>query len=228
MTFSVPQRTRILALKSSIASYYNLQMKKISDRQLENYFYEHCVITGGCIASLFHNEAVNDIDVYAKTSKAMTVIKDHIILDGRNIKTTKGYPSDILATNDTVPQPLVTDNAVTLNNDVQFVYLGTTDECRAKFDFVHCMPWYDIKTQRLHISETQYAAIESKTLVLNISGEAVKDRRIQKYINKGWKYSQRDLKPVEFRWNGDPYEIGIIAQEIAKLTPGTMYINTPT
>lgn len=217
MTFSVAQRTRILQLKSSIASYYSLQMKKIGDRQLENYFYAHCVITGGCISSLFHNEAINDIDVYAKTSKAMTVIKDHILISGRNIKTTKGYPSDTLVNDDTVSQPLVTSNAVTLTNDVQFVYLGIADECRAKFDFVHCMPWFDIQTQKLYISEAQYAAIESKTLVLNISGEAVKDRRIQKYISKGWKYSE--FAPVEFKWNGDPSKTGFVAQEIENLFP---------
>jgi len=184
MSFTIQQKTWILQLKSSIASYYNLQMKKIGDKQLESHFFNDGIITGGCIASLFHNEPVNDIDVYAKTRKAVTMIKDHIILNGNNIKTTKGYPPDAL---DIPARPLVTDNAVTLTNDVQFVYLGTADECRIKFDFVHCMPWFDIKTQKLYISETQFAAIESKTLVLNIAGEAIKERRIEKYQKKGWK-----------------------------------------
>jgi hypothetical protein len=184
MSFTIQQKTWILQLKSSIASYYNLQMKKISDKQLESFFFNDGVITGGCIASLFHNEPINDIDVYAKTHKAMMAIKDHIILNGNNIKTTKGYPPDSL----NIPeQPLITDNAVTLTNDVQFIYLGTADECRVKFDFVHCMPWFDIKTQKLYISETQFAAIESKTLVSNIAGEAIKERRIEKYQKKGWK-----------------------------------------
>lgn len=182
MTFSMQQKTRILQLKSAIASYYNLQMKKISDRQLENYFYEHGVITGGCIASLFHNEPVNDIDVYAKSTKLMTIIKDHIIINGNNIKSSRGYPADIVVT----PQPLVTDNAVTLTNDVQFIYLGTAEVCRKNFDFIHCMPWYDIQTQKLYISEAQYLAIESKTLVPNISGESIKERRVEKYAIRGW------------------------------------------
>ena len=187
MSFTSPQRTRILALKSSIASYYSLQMKKIGDKQLESFFFNDGIITGGCIASLFHNEPVNDIDVYAKSIKAMATIKDHIILSGNNIKTTKGYPPDTL---DIPARPLVTDNAVTLTNDVQFVYLGTADQCRAKFDFVHCMPWFDIQSQKLYISEAQYAAIESKTLVPNIAGESIKDRRVQKYITKGWHMPQ--------------------------------------
>lgn len=183
MTFSVPQKTRILALKSSIASYYSLQMKKIDDKMLESHFFNDGIITGGCIASLFHGEPVNDIDVYAKTSSSMRIIKDHIILNGNNIKTTKGYPADIV---DAPARPLVTDNAVTLTNDVQFVYLGTADECRKNFDFIHCMPWFDIRSQKLFISEAQYAAIQTKTLFANISGERIKQRRVDKYAAKGW------------------------------------------
>lgn len=184
MSFSMQQKTRILQLKSAVLSYYGLQMKKLGDRPVESFFRDECVITGGCIASLFHNEPVNDIDVYAKDARKMLHIKEYILGNGKNIKTTKGYPPDTL----NVPaQPLVTENAVTLTNDVQFVYLGSADECRKKFDFIHCMPWFDIITQKLYISEAQYMAIESKTLVLNISGESVKDRRIEKYQKKGWK-----------------------------------------
>jgi hypothetical protein len=183
MSFSQSDKTSILRLKSSIASYYNLQMKKIGDRQLESLFYDNCIITGGCISALAHDEPVNDIDVYAKTSNSVKIIKDHIILNGDNIKSTKGYPPDIL---DAPSRPLVTDNAVTLANDVQFVYLGTADVCRANFDFIHCMPWYDIKTQKLHISEAQFNAIKTKTLFANIAGEQIKQRRIDKYATKGW------------------------------------------
>ena len=52
------------------------------------------------------------------------------------------------------------------------------------------MPWFDIQSQKLYISEAQYAAIESKTLVPNIAGESIKDRRVQKYITKGWHMPQ--------------------------------------
>lgn len=195
MSFSIQQKTKILQLKSAISSYYNLQMKKIGDRQLDNYFYEHGVITGGCISSLFHNEPVNDIDVYAKTAKAMKVIKDHIINDSKNIKHDNAYkiddhiqPDNAYKIDDHLQpgNPLVTDNAVTLTNDVQFIYLGTAELCRQKFDFVHCMPWYDIQTQKLYISEEQYLAIASKTLVPNIGGEFIKERRVEKYAIKGW------------------------------------------
>lgn len=181
MSFSIQQKTKILSLKSAISSYYNLQMKKIGNRQLDNYFYEHGVITGGCISSLFHNEPVNDIDIYAKTAKEMTIIKDYIIDNGKDIKSGSKYDLD-----SDVKQMWITDNAVTLTNDVQFIYLGTAEACRQKFDFIHCMPWFDIKTQRLHISEAQYASIESKTLVQNPAGKLT-ERRTEKYNKRGWK-----------------------------------------
>jgi hypothetical protein len=180
MSFSQSDKTSILRLKSSIASYYNLQMKKIGDRQLESLFYDNCIITGGCISALAHDEPVNDIDVYAKTKPAMAIIKDYIIDFGKNIKSGSSYGLHH-------EQPLVTENAVTLTNDVQFIYLGTADVCRSKFDFVHCMPWYDLNTQKLHISEAQFNSIKTKTLVYNLAGESIKEQRVKKYVDKGWK-----------------------------------------
>jgi hypothetical protein len=185
MSFSMQQKTKILSLKSAIASYYSLQMKKIGNRQLDSHFYDYCVITGGCISSLFHNEPVNDIDVYAKTSQSMMMIKKYIIDSGKDIKSGSKYELDV---NDLrVEQPWITENAVTLTNDVQFIYLGTAEDCRVKFDFVHCMPWFDIQSQKLHISESQYAAIESKTLIQNVNGHRANEKRIEKYNKKGWK-----------------------------------------
>jgi hypothetical protein len=70
---------------------------------------------------------------------------------------------------------------------VQFIYLGTADVCRSKFDFVHCMPWYDLNTQKLHISEAQFNSIKTKTLVYNLAGESIKEQRVKKYVDKGWK-----------------------------------------
>lgn len=187
-TFSQSEKTEILRLKSSLSSYYNLQMKKIGDNFLTSKFFSKCIITGGCIASLYHNEPVNDIDVYAVDIKSLKEIKEHIILSNSDmIKDYKKYEIED-DTNAKTNAKMITDNAVTLTNDVQFVYLGTAGECRPKFDFIHCMPWFEIATQRLHISKTQYESIKHKRLVLNPSfeREAIKDRRIKKYQDRGW------------------------------------------
>ena len=191
-SFTDTEVTQILKLKSAISSYYNLQMKKLGDNKLSSLLFSNCIITGGCIASLFHNEPVSDIDVYAKHAKDIQAIK-HYIIDERIdiVKTFEQYELDAQGNKVNLPnagQKAVTDNAVTLTNDVQFIYLGEADDCRAKFDFIHCMPWFDIGAQKLHISRSQFDSIRDKRLVVNpgFNTEAVKDRRIQKYTKRGW------------------------------------------
>jgi hypothetical protein len=156
-------------------------MNELKDNLLTSVFYDSCIITGGCISSLYHGEEVNDIDLYAKDSKKLITVKKLIIDIGEHIKEVKGY-----SLTDT-SNKLITENAITLKNDVQLIVLGPAEECRSKFDFVHCMPWFDIKTQKLYISESQFKSIKNKQLVPNISGESVKPYRLQKYLGKGWK-----------------------------------------
>ena len=224
MSFTESDKTKILRLKSSIASYYNLQMKKIGDKHLESFFFSHCVISGGMIASLFHDEPVNDIDVYAKESTDLINIKNYIIDRNVNIKSFEQYEIDSNGVKvikpGVKPQKLITDNAVTLTNDVQFIYMDTFKNARARFDFIHCMPYYDIGTQKLYISEAQYDAIKNKQMIPNGSnGAAIK--RIEKYNKRGWKLKSADLNPIGANF-------GVIAQEIGQLFPATMYINTST
>lgn len=217
--FSEQDKIKILKLKSSIASYYNLQMKKIGDRQLEALFYENCIISGGCISSLFHDEAVKDIDVYATSSKAVLTIKDYIINTGKNIKSVEAYDIDANANKVTKTDKqiqLITDNAVTLTNDVQFIYMDTWENCKKKFDFIHCQPHYDLTTQKLYISEAQFNAIKNKQLIPTGLVE-VKDKRLNKYTKRGW--GMETIKSVPFSWS-ELNVPGIVAQEIDQIVPG--------
>ena len=220
MAFTELDKTKILRLKSSIASYYNLQMKKLGNRHLESLFYENCVIAGGCISSLFHDEPVNDIDLYAKTKIAMDGIKAYIVGGKNHIKSSHTYDIEDDGTvkrND--PRPLVTDNAVTLTNDVQFIYLNTWDVCKNNFDFIHCQPYYDLATQKLYISEAQYHSIRTKRLVPT-GKEEIKTRRLEKYKKRGW--GIEEIKPMSWSEYNVP---GFFAQEIAKEYPELMTID---
>ena len=221
MSFSESDKTKILRLKSSIASYYNLQMKKIGDKHLESFLFNHGVISGGMICSLFHDEAVADIDVYAKDNVGLIAIKDYILSKDKNIKSTEAYEIDSEGNKkfkDGSAQKWVTTNAVTLTNDVQFIYMDTWQNAQSKFDFVHCMPYYDIGTQKLYISESQYLAIKTKTLILTGKSQA-SDKRIQKYMKRGW--TLQNPASTTSQWNG------VIAQEVSKMFPD-LYINIPT
>ena len=221
MSFSEQDKIKILKLKSGIASYYNLTMKKIGDRTLESLFYSNCVISGGMISSIFHDEPVNDIDLYATSVKGMTTIKDHIIGSGKNIKKIETYELDANGNKIThqTDAPLVTNNAVTLTNDVQFIYMDTWENCKKKFDFVHCLPHYDLATQKLYISESQFRAIQNKQLIPTGYVE-IKDKRREKYVKRGWGF--QELKPAEFKWSDSPVTIGIVAQEISQIIPSVI------
>lgn len=227
MSFTESDKTKILRLKSSIASYYNLQMKKIGDKQLESYFFNDCVISGGMISSLFHEEAVNDIDVYAKEKQAMDIIKNHILLKDKNIQSFEQYSIDAVTGEkrfNNITQKAITDNAVTLTNDVQFIYMDIFSKAQASFDYVHCQPYYDIGSQKLYISEAQYLAIKHKQLIPT-NAVAIKPARQSKYEKRGWKTRSFHETPVS--WSAFN-AIGFIAQEIGELLPGSMYINSPT
>lgn len=221
MSFSEQDKIKILKLKSGIASYYNLQMKKIGDRTLESLFYSNCVISGGMISSIFHDEPVNDIDLYATSAKGMTTIKDHIINAGKNIKQIENYQldSDGNKVSNGVQSPLVTLNAVTLTNDVQFIYMDTWENSKKKFDFVHCLPHYDLATQKLYISESQFRAIQNKQLIPTGYVE-IKEKRQEKYTKRGWGF--QELKAAKFTWNDAG--IGIVAQEIGTMFPSASAI----
>ncbi len=230
MSFTESDKLKILKLKSGIASYYNLQMKKIGDRQLEALFFENCVISGGVTCSMFHDEPVFDIDVYAKSAKAVTLIKDYIINSKKNIKTFEKYmvdPDTGIKTTISGSDPAITVNAVTLTNDVQFVYMDTWDNCKKRFDFIHCQPHYDLTTQKFYISEAQYDSIRRRQLV-ETGLVGVTEKRLHKFLNRGWSSPQNAINPVQYKWSDSPTIAGIVAQDISQLFPGTVYINTPT
>lgn len=185
MTFTTSEKTKILRLKSELTAQFSVKMSAISDDSFKAQVSENCIITGGAIASCFHSEKINDFDLYAKTKLSLDALKSYILKDMKaDIKEIKAYELE-----DVIPPAkthMITHNAVTLKGDLQFVYLGTADECRLKFDFIHCMPWFDIKTQKLHISKDQYDSIATKRLYVNPLGEPAKFRRIDKYTKRGW------------------------------------------
>lgn len=185
MTFSIAEKTKILRLKSELTAQFSVKMSAISDSLFQTYVRENCIITGGAIASCFHSEKINDFDLYAKDQPSLNILKSYILESMKaDIKEMKAYDIE-----DSIPQAkthMITNNAVTMRGDLQFVYLGTADQCRQKFDFIHCMPWFDIKTQKLYISKDQYDSIATKRLLVNPLGEPAKYRRMDKYTKRGW------------------------------------------
>ena len=140
------------------------------------------IVTGGCISSLFLSENINDIDLYFKSDLVLKTMKDYIT--DKKMEFIKQMSTYSLRADDTAL--CITPNAITMKNNLQFITLGTAHECRERFDFIHCMPWYDFAEDKLHISEAQYNSIKTKTLEINPKSEKIKPHRIQKYKDRGW------------------------------------------
>lgn len=233
--FTDAEVKRLQSLKTSLLQYYNKKMNELADPKITSLFYDNCIITGGCIASLYHYEPPNDIDLYAKDTKAIKIISALLTEIGTVIKEVKSYPDDTVVDD---KRKLVTANAITLKNDVQFITLASADIARKTFDFIHCMPWFDIKTQKLYISEAQLAAIREKKLIPNMphmTGRQPKEARVTKYVTRGWKTTWQ-VSPstltesltstsmtLGLGWKDDGMEFpGLVAQEMTALFPQTV------
>ncbi len=158
------------------------------DPDLNNWLYSNAILTGGAISSLFHDDMPNDWDLYLKTHDDVRIFSEHIMVEMNQSKVKEINPKYMADTE--VEGKLITSHATTFKNNVQVITMGAAD-MRKTFDYIHCMPWYDIKEDKLYISEYQYNIILEKRLVRNPDcvNQSSKNRiyRAQKYIDRGWK-----------------------------------------
>lgn len=147
---------------------------------LQYYMSLHCVLSGSAIASLYHGEKPKDYDLWAKSSPGIgTVVSLLKTLEDFVTEDTGEHYSAMAGAK------YISPNAITLKNSLQFITLGDYKEQRERFDFVHCKPYYDIKTDQLFISEAQWGAIKNKKLIAN-PGRFPATSRIHKFKKRGW------------------------------------------
>jgi hypothetical protein len=147
------------------------------------------VFSGSGIASLFHGEKPKDYDLWPRDSEALKDLQwalDHT--DDQTFKNLLTSKQDT-AYSDAFTKSggaIKTNNAWTLANGLQFVTMGTYADCRASFDYVHCLPYYDIDSDKLHISFAQWRAIRDKSLIPT-GYTTPKKFRTDKFRERGWK-----------------------------------------
>lgn len=150
----------------------------------------NCILSGSSISSIYHNEEVKDFDLWCKYELQIGPIKEDIIKkysdEIADYKDEDGY--DSLRPGNQGDQKVITNNAITLKHKVQFIHLGNYFSQRRLFDFVHCLPYYDLKDDKLYISPQQMSCIDTKTLVGNPGGKPPMDWRIQKFQKRGWSW----------------------------------------
>lgn len=145
--------------------------------------FKDMILTGGCFASLFHNEEPNDWDVYLRDIDTAQEFEQLVM--GRMLLLVKDVnPAYRTATK--VSGKVITENAVSFKNGLQ-VITNNDKNGRKSFDFIHCMPYFDMATQKLFISRLQYDCIKMKKLVKNPDhARSLNQIRIEKFISRGW------------------------------------------
>jgi hypothetical protein len=189
--FKANEIDKILSAKREIESFLNDCVTKAEWAKIIPWslFNNNTYITGGAIASLIQGEKPKDYDFYFKDAKTMKSFLGWFSQNNTggimaHVKDVDEKYKNIMGKNG----KMITANAITLTNDASFItkWWGEPGELRKKFDYVHCLPYYDLKTKELYISEKQYEAIINKRLIVN-NPESVVDSRKWKFEQRGYK-----------------------------------------
>ncbi len=152
--------------------------------QLQSLIFEKGILTGGATSSVMLNTPPKDYDIYLTDESDINRFKD-LLKTGEVLE----FVSDVdekYKANITVNGKIITTNATTFKNNIQVITCAYA-KSREKFDYVHCMPYINIKDKKFYISKMQYMSIMNKTLKTNPNAERVDAHRTMKFIGRGWK-----------------------------------------
>ena len=180
--FNDDEKQAILTVKSKIKGALMAKIGELPDNIAS--ILKNTVLSGGATASLMHNEEPKDWDLYFKShdemAKFFMLFKDNKELQEYVADINEKYMDTI------INGKLVTVNAVTLKNKLQ-VIIKQTHDLRGTFDFIHCLPYYELNTDKFYISRTQFNAIKHKKIVFNPNRvDQVAAHRVEKFKQRGW------------------------------------------
>jgi len=146
---------------------------------LRSHLISNCIVTGGCSSSLYFNQEPNDWDLLFKDEVSANSFRGYITQHQEDVLDMTEYNGT-----DIKGAKLITANAVTLKNKVQVIDWKWQ---RNNFDYIHCMPWYDLQADKYHIASEQYDAIKNKQLIAR-DPDTFKpnDRRLKKWLDRGF------------------------------------------
>lgn len=96
----------------------------------------------------------------------------------------------------------ITDNALSLTNDVQLIlrFVGTPTEIHANFDYVHCTCWYYPKTRELGLPQDALVAILTKELTyIGSKFPLCSLFRMRKFIDRGFSINAGQILKMVFQ-----------------------------
>jgi len=178
-------KEHVLQVKKVLFENINFLLNGLPET-LRDFLKNNAILSGGAIPSLMHDETPKDYDLYLRHSHDIAFFRRYVNsdLDKNLIQDADEKYVDVQ-----IEGKLVTANATTFKNSIQVITLANADS-RSTFDFVHCMPWYGISDNKLHISQKQYNAILNKHLIKNEhpNAYALSKKRVEKYTARGWSF----------------------------------------
>lgn len=184
LTLKDIDKEHVMEVKKSLFANMSVLLNQLPGT-LRDFLRGSAIVSGGAISSLMHNETPKDYDLYLNNTNDILFFKQYVSGMDKNLI----QDADEKYVEVQIEGKLVTANATTFINKLQVITLHTAD-ARSTFDFVHCMPWYKISNNSLHISQKQYNAILNKHLIKNKhkNAFALSQKRVEKYTSKGWKF----------------------------------------
>lgn len=153
---------------------------------LRNTIGPKCVVSGSCFSSMFHGEEPRDYDFWFRDSKDIAPTKQYVIDSYEEYieSWSQDYRGDESVKKESADK-VITANAITLENKMQLITIADYKTCRERFDYKHCLPYYDLQADKFYISMEQMACIENKKLVAN-NGNVANEKRYLKFYDRGW------------------------------------------
>ena len=175
------------ALKRLVQRYVNVLWLQLPSG-LSDAITTRCILSGSSISSLYHNEEVKDYDLWMAdfgSNNTELLYMDTLIRNSYADHIAE-YSEEYSGMKKT--HKVITQNAITLKNKMQFITLSKYEDARITFDFIHCMPYYDLSSEKFFISEQQMDAIANKKLVKNPGATPPVQWRIEKFHKRGWTF----------------------------------------
>jgi hypothetical protein len=147
-----------------------------------------CILSGSSISSMYHAEEVKDYDLWMVDfgSNNTELLYMDTLIKNSYADHIAEYSEEYSGMKKT--HKVITQNAITLKNKMQFITLSEYKDARITFDFIHCMPYYDLSSEKFFISEQQMDVIANKKLMRNPKGKTPVQWRIEKFQKRGWTF----------------------------------------
>lgn len=189
----------------------------------------HIIVTGGCITSMLLNEEPNDFDVYIDDMEICKKVAEFYRPAGADVaESEKGikffsgsigrklFEKEKDKSKTSVKVLCVTDNAITLSNNIQIItrFVGNPEEVHKNFDFVHTKNYWH--QEKLVLNPESIESILTKELKYVGSLYPVSSIfRMKKFVARGWSITAGEM--LKIAWDVsklDLEDVNVLKQQL--------------